>query len=381
VKKTSRKIFINQDSGYLMIDIINAHALAGFNCILITGRLIERNTSLHSTVKVDRIIKYNRTTTFWRILTWGIGFLQIVQKVLFKYRRDKLFIVSNPPFAPLLTRLVKNPFELLIFDIYPDALSELGYLSSNSFLIKWWKKSNEKVFNRATTIYTITDSMRQILRSYAGNKEVEIVPVWTDNNFFKPVDPAVNPFLKKHKLSGKFIVMYSGNIGLSGDVDVLLDIATEIRRDDIVFLIIGDGAKKEKIRDKARQLDLKNVMFLPWQPVAELPFSLSSASIAVISLGIKASKLAIPSKLYNFLSVGAPLLCITAKGSEVDKLVIKYKCGGSFEPNDIKGIVDYIVELTENNELLQLMKANSLKASGNFNVSNVNKFLTASYSA
>ncbi len=108
--------------------------------------------------------------------------------------------------------------------------------------------------------------------------------------------------------------MYSGNIGLSGDVEVLIDVAEKIRRDDIIFLIIGDGAKKQMIREKAEKLVLKNIIFLPWQPADELPFSLSSASIAVVSLGVKTSRLAVPSKLYNCLSVGAPLLCLTSKG-------------------------------------------------------------------
>ena len=370
-------VFINQDSGYLMIDIINAYEEAGYSCVLVTGRLIERNTPLHSKIKIDRIIKYDRSTTFRRLLTWGLGFLQIWLKVVFKYHKDCLFIVSNPPLAPLLPLVVKNPFQLLIFDIYPDALSELGYLSEKSNIIRWWRKSNNKVFAKAKCIFTITDSMKQVLQKYAGNKVIEVVPVWTNNTFFKPIAPSDNLFLKKHKLSGKFIVLYSGNIGLSGDVDVLIDVAAEIKRDDIIFLIIGDGAKKEKIRGKANKLDLKNVIFLPWQPVSELPFSLSSASLAVISLGIKASKLAVPSKLYNFLSVGAPLLCVTSKGSEVENLVTKYECGRSFEPDDINGMVSFIVEVVDNEDLHRLMKANSLKASGDFNVSNINKFLDA----
>ncbi len=217
--------------------------------------------------------------------------------------------------------------------------------------------------------------MKQVLQKYTGSDLIRVVPVWTDNNFLRPVDPSENAFLKKHGLSGKFVVLYSGNIGLSGDVEVLIDIAEMIRRDDIIFLIIGDGAKKKMIREKAEEGALKNVLFLPWQPADELPFSLSSASLAVVSIGIRATKLAVPSKLYNFLSVGAPLLCITSKGSEVESLVTKYECGKSFEPDDFNGMVNFIVEVSENKELHRLMKANSLKASADFNSSNVDRFL------
>ena len=368
-------VYINQHSGYLMIDIINAYVAAGYLCFLITGRLVERNTPLHPSVRIERIVKYNRTTTTKRLLTWAVGFIQIWIKVGFKFRNDHLFIVSNPPLAPLLPIMVKNHFKLLIFDIYPDALSELGYLSENSFIIRWWKLANMRVFTRAGTVFTITESMKEVLQRYAGSNLITVVPVWTDNTFLKPIDRSENSFIKRHKLSGKFVVLYSGNIGLSGDVDVLIDVAEKIRRDDIIFLIIGEGAKKQMIREKAKKLDLKNVLFLPWQPVSELPFSLSSASLAVISLGSRASKLAVPSKLYNFLSVGAPLLCTSARGSEVENLVKKYNCGRCFEPDDVAGIVNFIFEVAGNNELHDLYRENSLKASEYFNISNITAFL------
>jgi hypothetical protein len=220
-----RIVFINQDSGYLMIDIVNAFSEAGNRCILITGRLNERDIPLCQTARIERIIQYDRTTVLKRLWTWIIGFIQIWLKVVFKFRSDCLFIVSNPPFAQLLPLIVRNKFKILIFDVYPDALSELGYLSETSLIVKLWKKANKKVFARAEAIFTITESMKLLLQNYSGNKIIRVVPVWTDNKFLKPIEPDNNPFIKKHNLSGKFIVLYSGNIGLAGDVDVLIDIA------------------------------------------------------------------------------------------------------------------------------------------------------------
>jgi glycosyltransferase involved in cell wall biosynthesis len=362
-----------------MIDIINAYVASGYHCVLITGRLVQRSTPLHASVKIERIIKYDRKTTLRRLLTWTLGFLQILIKIVFKFRKDILFIVSNPPVALFLPILVKNRYQLLIFDVYPDALSELGYLSHKSFIIKLWRKANRKVFERADSIFTITESMKEVLQVYSGGKMIKVVQVWTDNLFFKPIDPDKNSFIKKHNLSGKFIVLYSGNIGLSGDVEVLTDIAERINRDDIIFVIIGDGAKKQMISEKKEKLRLKNLILMPWQPVSELPFSLSAASLAVISIGKKASSLAIPSKLFNFLSVGAPLLCMTSKGSEVDRLVNRYECGKSFEPDDISGMVNFILELADNEILNKVFSQNSLKASESFDISNVNLMLEATH--
>jgi glycosyltransferase involved in cell wall biosynthesis len=376
VTNPKRIIFINQNSGYLMIDIINAYSSAGYTCVLITGRIIERGTPLNPTVRIERIIKYDRTTTFRRLFTWITAFFQIWTKVITKFRSDSLFIISNPPLAPLLPLLVKNRFQLLILDVYPDVLLELGYFSEKSLILRFWRRANKKVYTKAENIYTITESMRQILMMYARNLIIKVVPVWTDNVFLRPIEPTENSFLIKHRLSGKFIVLYSGNIGLSGDVEVLIDIAEKIERDNVIFIIIGDGVKKARICEKVETLSLKNVVLLPWQPAAELPFSLSSANLAVVSLGAKVSKMAVPSKLYNYLSVGAPLLCISSKGSEVENLILKYDCGRNFEPDDVKGMIDFIIEISDNKILQRSMQINSLKASKDFSTSKVNGFLT-----
>lgn len=359
-----------------MIDIINSYVNAGYKCVLVTGRLVERNKKLDVSVPIERIIKYERNSAVKRLTTWLIGFIQIWIKVAFKYRNDNLFIVSNPPIAQLLPLLVRNAFSLLIFDVYPDAFSELGYLKGNSLILKWWKNANRKVYSKAVNIFTITESMKVAVQNYVIDKEINVVPVWTDNTFLKPIDPGMNPFLGKHNLSGKFVVLYSGNLGLSGDLDTLIDVAAMIDRDDIIFVIIGDGAKRHMISSKVEKFGLTNVLMLPWQPVSELPFSLASANLAVVTHGTKATRLAVPSKLFNYLSIGVPILCICAKGSEVEKLILQYDCGRSFEPDNITGMVDFIVQVKDNRQFCDLMKVKSLEASRNYNVSNVNQFIS-----
>jgi glycosyltransferase involved in cell wall biosynthesis len=368
-------VFINQDSGYLMIDIVNAYAEAGHQCVLMTGRLVVRNREVNSSVKVERIKWYNRSTNLTRLWSWIIGSLQILLKIVFKYRKWDLFIVSNPPTAVLLPLLLKNPFSLLIFDIYPDVLSELGYFKPGSLVIRLWKKFNERVYRKATRLFTITEGMGEVLRQYAGNNPVNIIHLWTDNSFLKPLKPVDNHFITRHMLQDKFVVLYSGNIGLASEVDILIDVASKVTSTNIFFLIIGEGAKKESMAKKVRELDLSNVKMLPFQPAAELPYSFSSAQLAVVALGRGETKLAVPSKLYNYLSVGAPLLCISSPGSEVHRLVENYHCGKNFDPDDLQGIMGFIIYLAENPDVHNRLKENSLIASRDFSGSNVRKFL------
>ncbi|MBE0675145.1 MAG: glycosyltransferase family 4 protein [Bacteroidales bacterium] len=378
VESRSRKlIFVNQDSGYLMIDIINAYARAGYSCALITGRLVERNIPLHDSVKIDKIIRYNRSTLLKRLFTSLLALWQILWIIVWKYPKSELFIVSNPPFAPLLPLFLKNPFSILIYDIFPDVLSELGYLKPDSRIIKLWGDANRKVFRKAKHVFTISQGMQEVLSNYMNGKMPQIVPIWTDNSFLKPVDPSVNPFIKKHKLTGRFIVMYSGNIGLSSEVETLIEVASAIVDEKIFFVIIGEGAKKDLISQMVASMRLNNVLLLPWQATEELPFSLSAASLAVVTLGKQGSKLAVPSKFYNYMSVGAPILCISPKGSEVEKLVSSYDCGRSFDTDNIPDIVQYIYELANNEDLCANTRLQSLIASKDFQFENVEKFLVS----
>ena len=370
-----RYVFINQDSGYLMIDIVNAYADAGYPCILIAGRLIPRNKQLNPTVKVEKIVRYNRSSNLTRLWSWIIGSLQILIKVVSKYRQWHLFIVSNPPTAALIPLVLKNPFSLLIFDIFPDVLSELKYSRPDSFVIRVWEELNRKIYPRAVQIFTITEGMGEVLKKYSGNNRVSIVHLWTDNNFLRPIDPENNHFVISHRLKDKFVVFYSGNIGLASEVDVLIDVASRMKQKNIVFLIIGEGAKKEPMVRRVRELGLNNVIMLPYQPVSELPFSFSSAQLAVVVLGKGETKLAVPSKLYNYLSVGAPLLCLSSSGSELQRLVETYQCGRNIDLDDIDGISSYITYLAGNPAVHASLKQNSLNASRDFGGENVRKFL------
>lgn len=374
-KKSTDIVFINQDAGYLMIDIINTYEESGYSCSLITGRLVERSNPLHSSVKISKIIRYNRNSISKRLFTWIWATFQIIILVKVKYRKSKLFIVSNPPLAPLVPLLAGNHYRILIFDIYPDAIIDSGLASERSFFMRLWKNANSKVFKGAERIFTITDSMREVLQNYAGNKAVEVIPMWTDNRFLRRVEPLDNPFIKKHNLEGKFVVLYSGNIGMTGQVDTLLEIAEVFKRQDIAFLFIGEGAKKRWLEKRVTELGLASVLILPWQPAKELAYSLSSASLAVVGIDQKASRLAMPSKLLSYLSVGAPVLCLADVETDLAKFVSKYKVGYTFSPSQKDETTKIIEWLMDNPDECRQLSKNALVASGEFTYANAMKFL------
>ncbi len=370
-----RKLFINQESGYLMIEIINEHVLAGYDCVLITGKLIPRNTPLHPSVQVDRIVPYNNTSRFKRILTWCVGSIQIFHKIVLYYRKEELFIVSNPPLAPLIPYLVKNPFSLFILDIFPDALVSKNIIRECSVINKLWKALNKKIYSKASNIYTLTETMGEVLQQYCKVKQPKVVSVWTDSALLKPITKDENAFIVRYGLQGKFIVMYSGNLGYTHNVEVLPEIAVRILNPDILFLIIGEGSSKIELLKRIKAFNLTNCLLLPWQPTSELPNSLAAADLAIVSSAGKASNHSIPSKTFNLMSVGAPLLCLSPIDSELDRLVKKHNNGKCFEHDKIEYIIDFINLVFSNFQYRKTLSDNSLKASLDYSPENAKLFL------
>jgi glycosyltransferase involved in cell wall biosynthesis len=360
-----------------MIDIINAHKQKYAEAVLITGKLFkEENTELDSYASLDKIVRYNKSSSFQRIYTWLTATIQILFKILFKYRKEELFIVSNPPFATLLPLFFKNKFSLLIFDIYPDILISHKMLKENSFIAIRWKKANKKVYNKATTIFTISEGMADNLSKYTDRKKIKVIPNWSNTSFLKPIDKAKNPFIKANQMENKFIVLYSGNMGLTHDIETIINIADKLREEkEILFLLIGEGEKKRKIEKMIENLGLKNCLMLPFQKTEILPFSLGSADIGIVSLDNASSLLSVPSKTYGLMAVGTTLLCIGDKASELGKLTEKYQLGETFDKNAVNAIASFILEVRNNKDLHSFYCNNARKASQNFTPKNAFLYL------
>lgn len=349
-----------------MIDIANALDRAGIDVSLMTGRLVVRNTPVAESVKVIKIAKYVRRNNFLRLATWLIAFLQLAFIIKFRHRKDYLFLVTNPPLVAFLPLICKNRYSFMVFDIYPETLTRMGVIDENSAFIRFWKRTNKIVLERADTVFTLTERMATQLSDYCSNTNVKITPIWSDNKFFRPINKNSNPFFSHHELSGHFIVLYSGNLGNTHNVEIIPELASHVSNRRILFLIIGDGDRKKWLLDEIEKRQLTNCKLLPLQPVEDIPFSFASGDIALVAQGTQSSGLSMPSKTFDFMSAGLPLLCIAGKESELYNLVDKFSNGKCFTAAQVHEIVTFLEELAEDEELCESYRNHSLLASRSF---------------
>ena len=368
-----------QSCGYLIKDIANAYADTGYDVILLTSRNSQNSikSSLRVGIKMKSVIAYNKTSSLKRVFTWGICALQMLYKIGFCYRYCgyRVLYVSNPPLAPLLPLVLRNKFSVLIWDIYPDVLVNQHVISKDNFIARWWGNANKKVYKRAEHVFTISDGMKNCLSQYVDADRIKVIPLWPDNTNLQRVDKQSNLFIKQNHLEGKFIVMYSGNMGNTHRMDVLVDVAKQITDEEIVFVLIGEGGKKKLIEKRISDENVKNVLLFPYQPYDFLSHSLSAADLAVITLDSVSSQMSVPSKTFNMMSLGKPLLCIASPDSELGAIVKTYDVGKIFPPEDVVGMTDFVLTLKSDEIVKNQYSNNSLEASKSFNVENAKLFL------
>lgn len=369
-------VLINQSSGYLMVDIANAYAEIYEEVTLITGRIQILERPLNSRIKVSKIIVYNKRNSLTRIFTWVWGTVQIFLKLLFKYQKGEILFVTNPPLSYLSALFLHRKYAVLIYDIYPDALKNIG-VGEKNIIYKIWVKLNKIIFSKATKIYTLSEGMALKLSQYVNIDSITIIHNWSGSESIKPIPKQENNFIKEHHIEGKFIVLYSGNMGYTHNVEVLTEVAKLLKKEqDIIFVFIGEGKKKEELIKTAKDENLSNCRFLEWQSSEMFPFSLAAADLGAITLNEDTAFLSVPSKTYNLMAAGISLLSISPENSALSDLINKHANGRNFSVDQVTEISEFILYCKDNKDVLKKMSCNSLIASKEYTFENASLYVS-----
>ena len=361
-----------------MVDVVNAHAKSGkYDKVeFFAGEINIRPSVPEPSVKVIKTIKYNKSSTLKRLLTWMGAFIHLLFVVWSRSNKTELMLFSNPPLNVFIPLFTKKKYSFVVYDLYPDSLFSQGFVKENSFLGKFWINVNKKVFSRAESVITLSEDMKKAVSKYVDSSKIKIVYNWAHNEHMKPIKKEDNTFLKEHRLHDKFIVLYSGNMGMTHDIDVLVDVANELKQNkNVHFMFIGEGAKKPIIENKIKDYGLENCTVLPYQPSNVLPFSMGAADIAVVTTDAKQSGLSVPSKTYTYMSTGAAMLCLCDENTELYRLTQEKNIGKCYKRNQIKEMARFVELLSDDDNLLFTYKVNSRKASLVFSPENAKQYL------
>jgi len=317
----------------------------GVNIVRCSGLALNKNQLIG---KLANMI----TVTF---MLWLQSFFEIK-------RRDVVFVVTNPPsltFCIWFTCWLKRAKCVLIcHDVYPDVLIHASTFWVGSWLIRAIGFANEMLLNRLDAIVAIGRDMRKLLhpRVKGGRVPIEVFTNWADLDTVHPIPREKTALLSDLGLCDKFVVQYCGNIGRTHNVGILLDAAEElVSSPGIHFLIIGSGAQMGNIRRQIANRQLNNITIRDRVDRSALNDALNSCDIAVISLNVGMAGVSVPSRMYNILAIGKPILAIMDEESEVARVVAEEGTGWVVKEDDLSVLVSAIKEASRRPDLLRVM--------------------------
>ena len=368
-------------TGQLMTDLAVGLEERGLDMTVLTGQPNyhsgenekQPRVSTHEGVQVKRIRapQVRQSSIPRRLFNWGIFtvWMFIVMLLGQTEKEREVIFVSNPPFLPvamwLACRIRGWDYTYIVYDLYPDQPVELDYIPEGSIPHHIWDLLNRRAFLTAKHIVALGPAMKERISRNAGPKfdesKVEIIHNWEDEEFIQPMDKEENWFSEEHGLVDQFTILYSGNIGDFHDLETLVEAVAEFEDEDIGFLIIGEGDNKSNVVSLAEELDIKGdtVEFLPYQPWDDLPYSLTSADVSVVTVKEGFEGICVSSKLYTAMAAGEPVLTIAQPDDDESRIVDQFDAGIHVSQGDVDGIIDAIERWKSTPELVEKQGENA----------------------
>ena len=303
-----------------------------------------------------------------RLFNFATTSISIGCRALFSIKRgDKVLVVTNPPLLPFFVRvacwLKGAKFILLVHDVYPDVFLPLGALKSSSSLYKMVSWVNGKLYASANHVVALGRDMAQLVEDKSrARAKVSVIPNWGDVDGILPMDKQENKLLQELGIEDKFVVHYSGNHGRTHDLLSLVE-AAELLKDerDIHFLFIGEGSGKAGAVSHANALGLNNVIFRTLVDRSELNTSLNASDLSVVALKSGMAGISVPSRLYNIMAAGKPVLAVVDDNCEIAAVVREAELGVIAAPGSPKRLAQQILHLKDDTALRARMAANARK--------------------
>lgn len=281
---------------------------------------------------------------------------------------DCIYLASTPPIQGLLGAFIKKfrgiPFVYNLQDIFPDSLYNNGLANKGGILWKIGRVIENFTYKHADKIIVISEDFKKnIMAKGVPEEKIVVVYNWVDQNAVVNIDRENNKLFDKYNLDlSKFYIEYSGNIGLSQNMDMLLEVMEDLQDNypDINLVLVGEGAYKVQVEKIVADKQLKNVVMLPFQPYEDIShvFSLGDVGLVISKPGTGAAS--VPSKTWSIMSASRPVLA-NFDENELKDILAGNECGIFTKAGDKDAFKQSIITLYENRELCKQYGKNGRK--------------------
>ncbi|MGN0559371.1 MAG: glycosyltransferase family 4 protein [Acutalibacteraceae bacterium] len=334
-------------------------------------------------IRVPEFSKESTVSRVKNILSYFFGAIRATFKV---GKQDYVFSISQPPVLGGLIgvwgKWVKHAKYIYnIQDFNPEQTMAVNY-SNNKLILKLMMLLDKFSCKRSNLVITVGRDLVETLNKRFKYKKVPkcaFINNWIDEKEIYPLPPDdenVLEFKRRYNLDNKFVIMYSGNIGLYYDLPKLMNVIKRFRKGttksgeyesgcktsdgrEVVFAFVGSGSMLDTLVDYTKRHHFENVVFIPYQEKEDLIYSLNSADVhwCVNAKGIKG--VSVPSKCYGVMSAGKPVLGVLEENSEARLIIEETGCGLCCEPGDYDAVarnIEWFVENAGTQEIINMGK-------------------------
>lgn len=365
-------------TGYYLTTI--AEGIAAFRDVkVITGQPKHMSRGMRAPRKETRngvtIFRAWGTTLDKNILPFRLINMFTIGLSIFFYslrhfkRGDRVLVCTAPPSLPITTMLaglIKGAgLTLLVQDSYPEILIAVGTAKSGSLFVRTVDRFNRWVYKYATNIIVMGRDMNDLFQKKAAGLDASIItiPNWADLESIHPTPRHNNSLLRELGIYDKFVFLYAGNIGHPTDVETIVEAADLLRdHSEIHFVFIGAGVKKKWLDDAVADRELSNVTILDYRKRSEQNIFLNACDVGLVALIKGMWGTAMPSRTYNIMAAGKPVLALTEEGSELARIIDEDRIGKYVEPGDAEALKNEVLWMYESREEVDKMGARAREA-------------------
>lgn len=293
-----------------------------------------------------------KKSTLQRAFRYTLSIWKLYLRARKEQNVDILFIGSTPPINGLMFPSLRKKLGCKIVynlqDIFPDSLANTGLAKRGGLLWKIGRKIENLTYRNADVIVVISEDFKKnILAKGVPEEKIVMIRNWVDETAVVDVPRSENPLFDTYGLDReKFYVCYSGNIGMTQNMDMLLDVAASLQdNENIGFILVGEGAYKKQVEERIAADGITNVTLMPFQPYEQISqvFSLGDCGLIISKKGVGSNS--VPSKTWSVMSASRPVLASFDKGSELDDIVTGSGCGICVDANDPDAFREAILRL------------------------------------
>jgi len=271
-------------------------------------------------------------------------------------------VLNGPNPLPYITKIFcsfrKTETILRIDDVYPEVLIATGVIPEKSIVARCVRYLNMLLFRRVDRVVVLGRDMKALAEKATRNgaNHIKIIHNWGDVDTVLPKDKAENPLLDQLGLKDRFVISCAGNMGRAQAIETMFGAISQIKNNaDIHFVFVGSGAKRPWMEREIRTKKLHNVTLVEQRPRSDQINFLNACDLVLASLIPGMAGAGVPSRMYNVMAAGKPLIAIAEEESELSRVVREEQIGWVVEPDNPEKLANVILEAYMKKEVLHNM--------------------------